>query len=70
MVEFVKKNVILFNFLFLGYGDLKIYGDVEFNMDVESNYGLLVMINVDVNSDFINEQWNFNGCILLGFDGM
>lgn len=55
MVEFVKKNVILFNFLFLGYGDLKIYGDVEFNMDVESNYGLLVMINVDVNSDFINE---------------
>jgi len=56
--------------LLSGYGDLKIYGDVEFNMDAESNHGLLAMTNADVNSDPTNEQWNLNGRILLGFDGM
>ena len=28
------------------------------------------MTNADVNSDPTNEQWNLNGRILLGFDGM
>ncbi|MCZ5640448.1 carbohydrate porin [Escherichia coli] len=55
------------NLLLSGYGDLKIYGDVEFNMDAESNHGLLAMTNADVNSDPTNEQWNLNGRILLGF---
>ncbi|STW10252.1 glycoporin [Klebsiella grimontii] len=31
-----------------GYGDLKIYGDVEFNMDAESKRGLLAMTNADL----------------------
>ena len=39
-------------------------------MDAESNHGLLAMTNADVNSDPTNEQWNLNGRILLGFDGM
>ncbi len=33
-------------------------------------HGLLAMTNADVNSDPTNEQWNLNGRILLGFDGM
>ncbi|HHL5585116.1 TPA: carbohydrate porin, partial [Escherichia coli] len=68
--ESAKKNSTSPNLLLSGYGDLKIYGDVEFNMDAESNHGLLAMTNADVNSDPTNEQWNLNGRILLGFDGM
>ena len=68
--ESEKKNATSPNLLLSGYGDLKIYGDVEFNMDAESNHGLLAMTNADVNSDPTNEQWNLNGRILLGFDGM
>ena len=68
--ESEKKNATPPNLLLSGYGDLKIYGDVEFNMDAESNHGLLAMTNADVNSDPTNEQWNLNGRILLGFDGM
>ena len=68
--ESAKKNATSPNLLLSGYGDLKIYGDVEFNMDAESNHGLLAMTNADVNSDPTNEQWNLNGRILLGFDGM
>ncbi|WP_159565326.1 carbohydrate porin [Budvicia diplopodorum] len=47
-----------------GYGDLKVYGDVEFNMDAESRKGTLIR-----NNDTSNEQWNLNGRILLGVDG-
>ncbi|EEW8593757.1 porin [Escherichia coli] len=68
--ESEKKNATPPNLLLSEYGDLKIYGDVEFNMDAESNHGLLAMTNADVNSDPTNEQWNLNGRILLGFDGM
>ncbi|MFP5597237.1 carbohydrate porin [Kluyvera sp. 142486] len=60
-----KPNLIL-----SGYGDLKIYGDVEFNMDAESKHGLLAMTNPSYSSDPSNEQWDINGRILLGFDGM
>lgn len=60
-----KPNLIL-----SGYGDLKIYGDVEFNMDGESKHGLLAMTNPNYGSDPSNEQWDVNGRILLGFDGM
>ncbi|MCV8380492.1 carbohydrate porin, partial [Escherichia coli] len=59
--ESAKKNATSPNLLLSGYGDLKIYGDVEFNMDAESNHGLLAMTNADVNSDPTNEQWNLNG---------
>ena len=33
--ESAKKNATSPNLLLSGYGDLKIYGDVEFNMDAE-----------------------------------
>jgi hypothetical protein len=48
-----------------GYGDLKIYGDVEFNMDAESRHGSIIS-----NQDDSNERWDLNGRILLGFDGI
>ncbi|MFH7829107.1 carbohydrate porin [Kluyvera chengduensis] len=60
-----KANLIL-----SGYGDLKIYGDVEFNMDGESKHGLLAMTNPNYDGDPSNEKWDVNGRILLGFDGM
>ncbi|MDA8478687.1 carbohydrate porin [Citrobacter sp. Awk 4] len=66
----IKKNASTPNLLVSGYGDLKIYGDVEFNMDAESNHGLLAMTNANVDHDPTNEKWNINGRILLGFDGM
>lgn len=53
-----------------GYGDLKIYGDVEFNMDAESKRGLLAMTSADNGRDPTHETWNLNGRILLGFDGL
>jgi len=49
-----------------GYGDLKIYGDVEFNMDAESKRGTLTKLN----EDNTTEQWDMDGRILIGFDGM
>jgi hypothetical protein len=49
-----------------GYGDLKIYGDVEFNMDAESKRGTLTKLN----EDNTTEQWDMDGRILLGVDGM
>jgi len=55
-----------------GYGDLKIYGDVEFNMDAASrSNGLTSMRNSANNNwaDGTNERWDINGRILLGFDG-
>ena len=48
-----------------GYGDLKVYGDVEFNMDAESRKGSII-----ANQDDSNERWDLNGRILLGFDGI
>ena len=68
--EETKKNTTTPNLVLSGYGDLKIYGDVEFNMDAASNKGVLAMMNPDSNSDSTNEKWDINGRILLGFDGM
>lgn len=48
-----------------GYGDLKVYGDVEFNMDAESRKGSIIS-----RQDDSNERWDLNGRILLGFDGI
>ncbi|HBM9257177.1 TPA: carbohydrate porin [Citrobacter freundii] len=64
-----QKNVSTPNLLLSGYGDLKIYGDVEFNMDAESKHGLLAMTSANVDRDSTHERWDLNGRILLGFDG-
>ena len=56
-----------------GFGDLKIYGDVEFNMDGTSGSGSLTTIQTSANDDWSpgkNERWDVNGRILLGFDGI
>lgn len=65
-----KKNAAPPALQLSGYGDLKLYGDVEFNMDAESKHGLLAMTNANMDPDTSNEKWDLNGRILLGFDGM
>lgn len=55
-----------------GFGDIKFYGDVEFNMDAASKTGSLTSVKQSVNSDWApgdKERWDINGRILLGFDG-
>ncbi|MGK7246894.1 carbohydrate porin [Buttiauxella agrestis] len=55
-----------------GYGDVKIYGDVEFNMDAASHSNGLTSVRRSANTnwaDGTNERWDINGRILLGFDG-
>ena len=56
-----------------GYGDIKFYGDVEFNMDGASSSGSLTSVKTTANKDWApgnNERWDINGRLLLGFDGM
>lgn len=56
-----------------GYGDLKIYGDVEFNMDGASGSGSLTSVKTSSSKNWApgtKERWDINGRILLGFDGM
>ncbi|WP_159339500.1 MULTISPECIES: carbohydrate porin [Leclercia] len=55
-----------------GYGDLRFYGDVEFNMDAASRSGSLTSMRTSANKDWApsnNERWDINGRLLLGFDG-
>jgi len=55
-----------------GYGDLRVYGDVELNMDAASRSGSLTSMRTSANKDWApssNERWDINGRILLGFDG-
>lgn len=55
-----------------GYGDLKIYGDVEFNMDAASRSNGLTSMRRSANTNWAdgnNERWDINGRLLLGFDG-
>lgn len=59
-----KNNVAAPTLKLSGFGDLKLYGDVEFNMDAESRKGSLIS---DRDND--NEKWDINGRILLGIDG-
>nr|WP_318384467.1 carbohydrate porin [uncultured Enterobacter sp.] len=61
----MRKNATTPSLDLTGYGDIKFYGDVEFNMDAESRKGSLI-----TNRDDSIEQWNLNGRILLGFDGV
>jgi len=65
-----KKNTSSPQLTLSGYGDLKIYGDVEFNMDAESKRGLLAMTNDNLSRDSTYANWNINGRVLLGFDGI
>ena len=56
-----------------GYGDIKFYGDVEFNMDGASASGSLTSVKTSSNKNWApgtKERWDINGRILLGFDGM
>ncbi|PXW44801.1 raffinose porin [Klebsiella oxytoca] len=56
-----------------GYGDLKIYGDVEFNMDGASGSGSLTSVKTSSSKNWApgtKERWDINGRILLGFDGI
>lgn len=56
-----------------GYSDLKIYGDVEFNMDGASGSGSLTSVKTSSSKNWApgtKERWDINGRILLGFDGM
>ena len=51
------------------YGELKFYGDVEFNMDGASRTGSLTSVKTSANKNWApgdKERWDFNGRILLG----
>ena len=55
-----------------GYGDIRFYGDVEFNMDAASRSNSLTSMRTSANKDWApsnNERWDINGRLLLGFDG-
>ena len=69
VAESTKEKTSSPGFLLSGYNELKFYGDVEFNIDAASKPGQLVMISSGVNSESVNERWDLNGRILLGFDG-
>ncbi|EPE7076500.1 carbohydrate porin [Cronobacter sakazakii] len=53
-------------------GDLKFYGDVEFNVDAASRTGQLTSLRTSDDKDWKpgdHEKWDVNGRILLGVDG-
>ncbi|MFB0770632.1 carbohydrate porin [Proteus cibi] len=54
------------------WGDLKLYGDVEYNIDAASKKGQLTSMRMMPGNqkDFDdNEKWSLNGRILIGVDG-
>ncbi|KER01660.1 carbohydrate porin [Photorhabdus temperata] len=54
------------------FGDLKLYGDVEFNLDGTSRSGQLTSLKTGDNKHWKpgdKERWNINGRILIGLDG-
>ncbi|MBF7956878.1 carbohydrate porin [Rahnella victoriana] len=55
-----------------GFDNLKLYGDVEFNVDGASRSGQLTSIRTEDNKNFRdgnNERWDVNGRLLIGLDG-
>lgn len=53
-------------------GELKFYGDVEFNLDGASRTGSLTSVKTSANKSWApgdKERWDINGRILLGIDG-
>ncbi len=62
-----KKNLTL-----NGFDNLKLYGDVEFNMDGASRSGQLTSAKTSDNKNWkpgSNERWDINGRLLIGVDG-
>ncbi len=54
------------------YGELKLYGDVEFNMDAASRKGQITSIRTALGKDKEpnkSDNWDINGRILIGLDG-
>lgn len=54
------------------FGDLKLYGDVEFNLDGASRSGQLTSLKSSDKKDWkpgYKERWDVNGRILIGLDG-
>ncbi|CAM3832836.1 carbohydrate porin [Rahnella bruchi] len=63
-----KDKVLTLN----GFDNLKLYGDVEFNVDGTSRSGQLTSIRTDDNKHWkpgTNERWDVNGRLLIGLDG-
>ncbi|MBB6115193.1 hypothetical protein F4826_002071 [Rahnella inusitata] len=55
-----------------GFDNLKLYGDVEFNVDGASRSGQLTSIRTSDNKNWrpgTNERWDVNGRLLIGLDG-
>lgn len=56
-----------------GFGDLKLYGDVEFNADTASNSGQLTSVKTSADNKNwkpgSSERWDVNGRLLIGLDG-
>ncbi|WP_459177429.1 carbohydrate porin [Ewingella americana] len=55
-----------------GFDNLKLYGDVEFNMDSASRSGQLTSARTSDNKNWKagnNERWDINGRLLIGVDG-
>lgn len=53
-------------------GSLKLYGDVEFNVDGASHSGQLTSLKTSTGEDWKagdSERWDVNGRILIGLDG-
>lgn len=53
-------------------GSLKLYGDVEFNVDAASKTGQLTSLRTNGGKDWNagdSERWDVNGRILIGLDG-
>lgn len=54
------------------YGELKLYGDVEFNMDSSSRKGQITSIRTAIGKNDTpskSDNWDINGRILIGLDG-
>ncbi|WP_442958893.1 carbohydrate porin, partial [Providencia sp. PROV116] len=54
------------------YGELKLYGDVEFNMDGASRQGQITSVRTALgknNQPNKSDNWDINGRILIGVDG-
>ncbi|HHK5643974.1 TPA: carbohydrate porin, partial [Serratia marcescens] len=55
-----------------GFNELKLYGDVEFNLDGASRSGQLTSLKGSDHKDWKpgnKERWDINGRILVGLDG-
>ncbi len=68
----VKKNQYLGIQYHNDYGELKLYGDVEFNMDGASRQGQITSVRTALgknNQPNKSDNWDINGRILIGVDG-